>query len=58
MIKVIGIFLILFGIFVIGIQAVRSLSGTEVLALTKLIGYSIICVVLTMIALTGFVLIF
>jgi hypothetical protein len=58
MIKVIGIFLILFGIFFIGIQAVRSLSGTEVLALTKLIGYSIICVVLTMIALTGFVLIF
>jgi hypothetical protein len=58
MIKVIGIFLILFGIFFIGIQTVRSLSGTEVLALTKLIGYSIICVVLTMIALTGFVLIF
>jgi cytochrome c oxidase assembly factor CtaG len=58
MFKIILAFIIVFGLFFFGIQATRSLSGKEGWALTKLIAYSIICAVLTLAALTGFVLIF
>jgi hypothetical protein len=58
MFKIILAFIIVFGLFFFGIQAARSLSGKEGWALTKLVGYSIICAVLTTAALIAFVLIF
>ena len=58
MFKVILAFIIVFGLFFIGIKTARSMSGKEGWALTKLIAYSIICAVLTIAALVGFVLIF
>jgi hypothetical protein len=43
-----------FAAFFVGINAVRSMTGKEKWALTKLIAYSIICAVLTTLALIGF----
>jgi putative effector of murein hydrolase LrgA (UPF0299 family) len=58
MIKIIlGFLLVFVGIFV-GIQAFLNLTGREKWALTTLIIYSIICAVLTIAALTAFVLLF
>ena len=54
MIKIIlGFVLVFVGIFV-GIAAFRSLTGREKWQLTKLIAYSIMCAVLTTVALVGF----
>jgi hypothetical protein len=58
MFKIVLGFLFVFCLFFFGIQAARSLSGKECWALTKLVAYSIICAVLTLTALIGFVLIF
>jgi len=58
MFKIILSFLFVFGLFFFGINAVRSMTGKEKWALTKVAGYSIICAVLTTAALVGFVLIF
>jgi len=58
MIKIVLGFLLVFTAFFIGIQAVRGLTGRERWQLTKLIGYSIMCAVLTTAALVGFVLLF
>jgi len=58
MIKIVLGFLVVFAAFFIGIQAVRDLTGQEKVALTKLIGYSIMCAVLTTAALVKFVLLF
>jgi divalent metal cation (Fe/Co/Zn/Cd) transporter len=58
MIKIVLFFLMVFVGFFIGIQSIRDLTGQEKVALTKLIGYSIICAVLTTGLLTGFVLLF
>jgi len=43
MIKIILAFLFAFGICYIGIKGYRDLSGKEKWALTKLLGYSILC---------------
>jgi divalent metal cation (Fe/Co/Zn/Cd) transporter len=53
-IKIILGFLIVFAGFFIGIAAFRNLSGKEKWQLTKLVIYSIICAVLTTLALTVF----
>jgi cytochrome bd-type quinol oxidase subunit 1 len=58
MIKIILSFLLVFAVFFIGISAFRSLSGREKWALTKIVAYSIICAVLTTVALIGFYLVF
>jgi len=58
MIKIVLGFLLVFAGFFVGIQAVRDLTGRERWQLTKLIGYSIMCAVLTTAALVGFVLLF
>jgi hypothetical protein len=58
MFKIILMFGIVFAIFFFGISTLRSLNGKEGWALTKLVGYSIICAVLTTAALIAFVLIF
>jgi divalent metal cation (Fe/Co/Zn/Cd) transporter len=58
MIKIILGFMLVFAGFFVGIQAWRSLTGLEKWQLTKLVIYSIICAVLTTVALTVFVLLF
>ena len=58
MFKMILMFLFVFALFFFGIHAVRSMTGKEKWALTKLIGYSIVCAVLTTAALISMVLIF
>lgn len=54
MIKIILGFLLVFAAFFVGIAAFRGLSGRDKWQLTKLVGYSIICAVLTTLALIGF----
>ena len=54
MIKIIIGFILVFAGFFVGIQAFRSLTKKEKWQLTKLVGYSIICAVLTTLALIGF----
>jgi len=54
MIKIILGFLLVFAAFFVGINIVRSMTGKEKWALTKLVAYSIICAVLTTAALIGF----
>jgi hypothetical protein len=58
MFKMILIFLFVFALFFFGIHAVRTMTGKEKWALTKIISYSIVCAVLTTAALIAIVLIF
>ena len=58
MVKVILFFLLVFAVFFFGLPVLRNLSGSEKWALTKVVGYSILCAVLTTTALTIFVLLF
>jgi hypothetical protein len=58
MIKIVLGFMLVFAGFFVGIQAWRSLTGLEKWQLTKLIVYSIMCAVLTTVALTMFYILF
>ena len=58
MIKVLLFFVLIFGLFFLGIKTVRNLTGKDALALTKIVGYSIICAVLTVSVLISIVVIF
>ncbi len=58
MIKILLAFIVVFGLFFLGIKAVREMTDKERWSLTKTLTYSIICAVLTLAALAGFVLIF
>lgn len=58
MARIILAFLAVFGFYYFGITAFRSLTGKEKWELTKLVIYSIICTVLTIITLTIFVITF
>jgi hypothetical protein len=58
MIKVLLFFVLIFGLFFLGIKTVRNLTGKEALALTKIVGYSIICAVLTVAVLISIVVLF
>lgn len=58
MIKMLVSFVSLFLIFFFGIEIIRKLNGQERWQLTKTAGYSILCAVLTILALTIVVLIF
>jgi hypothetical protein len=49
--------LILFG-FIFGIDTFRKMNKSEKISLTKLLAYSIVCTVLTMVVITAIVLIF
>ncbi len=51
-------FLFLFGVFFFGIKALIESTKEEKWRLTKFVGYSILCALLTLIALTVYVLIF
>ena len=58
MIKIILAFLFVFGIFYFGIQGYRDLSGKDKWALTKLVGYSIMCSLLAIVLLMLIVILF
>jgi hypothetical protein len=52
------IFGLLFAGFFMGIQAVRTLNGKEAWVLTKTVGYSILCSLLTIAVLVSIVVVF
>jgi hypothetical protein len=58
MIKVLLFFVLIFVLFFLGIKTVRNLTGKDALALTKIVGYSIICALLTVSVLISIVVIF
>jgi len=58
MIKIILAFLFVFGLFFFGIQGVRSMTGQDQLALTKLLVYSIMCALMAIVLLITIVVLF
>lgn len=58
MIKVLLFFVLIFGLFFLGIKTLRNVTGKEALALTKILGYSIVCALLTVSVLISIVVIF
>jgi hypothetical protein len=54
---IVAFMLILFG-FIVGIDSFRKMNKSEKISLTKLLAYSIVCTVLTMVVITSIVLIF
>jgi len=58
MIKVLLFFVLIFALFFLGIKTIRNITGKEALALTKIIGYSIVCAILTVAVLISIVVIF
>lgn len=58
MIKIIFAFVVLCILFFFGIKLAQKMSGKEALALTKIVGYSILCSVLSIAVLVGIVILF
>jgi hypothetical protein len=58
MIKVLLAFVVLFILFFMGITFARNMTGKEALALTKMLGYSILCSLLTIAVLISIVVLF
>jgi|APGre2960657373_1045057.scaffolds.fasta_scaffold315146_2 hypothetical protein len=58
MIKIILAFLVAFGICYFGIKGYRDLSGKDKWALTKLLGYSILCALTAIVLLMLVVILF
>lgn len=58
MLSIILSFMILFGVFFLGIKAVRETTLKQKLSLTKLVGYSILCAVLAVSAMSFLVIMF
>ena len=58
MIKIILAFLFVFFVFYFGIQGVRSMTGRDQLELTKLLVYSIMCALMTVVSLIIIVVLF
>jgi hypothetical protein len=58
MIKVLFAFVVLFMVFYSVITLARKMTGKEALALTKILGYSILCSLLTIAVLISIVVIF
>jgi hypothetical protein len=58
MIKVILAFILLFVLFFMGIKFAQNMTGKEALVLTKIVGYSILCSVLTISVLISIVVLF
>ena len=56
--KVILAFVVVFGLFFFGINAIREMTGKELWSMTKLLTYSIICAILTLATLISIVVIF
>lgn len=58
MIKIILTFIVIFALFFFGINFIRKMTGMQKWNLTKIAGYSIICSMLSLGAITIFVLLF
>ena len=58
MIRVVLAFVVVFGLFFFGINAVRSMTGQEQWALTKLLTYSAFCAILTFVFFIALVVLF
>lgn len=58
MFKVVLAFVLIFVLFFLGIKTIRNITGKEALALTKILGYSILCSLLTIAVLISIVVIF
>ena len=58
MFKVLLFFVLIFVLFFLGIKTIRNITGKDALALTKILGYSIVCAVLTVSVLISIVVIF
>ena len=58
MIKMFLVFVAIFALFFLGIKTVMNLTSKGVVALTKIIGYSIICSLLTIAVLISIVVLF
>ena len=58
MIRVVLAFVVIFGLFFLGIRAVQSMTQTELWSMTKLLTYSAICAILTLAFLIALVVLF
>ena len=58
MIRVILAFVVIFGLFFFGIRAVREMTEKELWSTTKLLMYSAICALLTLVFLIALVVLF
>ncbi len=58
MIRVVLAFVVIFGLFFFGIRAVRDMSGKERWDLTRLLTYSAVCAILTLVFLIALVVLF
>jgi hypothetical protein len=58
MIKIGLVFIFIFTLFFVGIQVAQKMTGKEALALTKAVGYSIVCTVLAVSVLISVVILF
>ncbi len=58
MIRVVLAFVVIFGLFFFGIRAVRDMSGKERWEITKLLTYSAVCAILTLVFLIALVVLF
>jgi hypothetical protein len=58
MINAILAFVLLCVLFFMGIKFAQKMTGKEALALTKIVGYSILCAVLSIAVLVGIVILF
>jgi hypothetical protein len=58
MIRILLAFLVVFGMFFFGINAVREMTGRDRWALTKLLTYSLACAILTSATLIMLVILF
>jgi hypothetical protein len=58
MIRVIIAFVVIFGLFFLGIRALRDMTGKERWELAKLLTYSAFCAILTLVFLIALVVLF
>ena len=56
--RVILAFIVIFGLFFFGIKAIRDMTGKEMWSLTKLLTYSAVCAILTLVFLITLVVLF
>lgn len=58
MFKILLAFVVIFVLFFLGIKVIGNMTGRSVIALTKIVAYSIMCSLLTIAVLVGIVILF
>jgi len=58
MIRIVLAFVVIFGLFFVGIKTVREMTGKELWSATKLLTYSAVCAILTLVFLIALVVLF